>query len=164
MKKITFKRGHYHWKVMYQGAEVGVFHDINNPYVDEARKAYKRKYWTFDGVDGYQGRGKTRLLAIADCIKERKRLFSLADVKQLNEDAGQYFFEKGTMRFFNSCIETGLLKGGYFVTSERAPHGSRKYTARKVDYLNGSIETLGDFNECSTKDGAKDQIKADREG
>jgi hypothetical protein len=159
MKGITFKRGHYHWKVIYKGAEVGIFHDIcsNRPNTGKGR-------WTFNGCDGYTGRGKTRLLAIADCIKERKRLFSLADVKELNREAGQYFFSRDTMRFFNSHIEGALLKGGYFVTSETQNYNTpRKYTARKVDYLNGSISTLGEFNECSTKDGAKYQIKADRD-
>jgi len=153
MKTITFKRGQGHWKVLYQGAEIGCFHDVA-----------RRIVWAFEGVDGYMGRGKTRLLAIADCIKERKRLFSLADVKELNREAGQHFFDRDTMRFFKSTIETGLLKGGYFITGEsQTGYGSnRKYTARKVDYLNGSIKTLGEFNQCSTRDNAKIIINIDR--
>ena len=159
MKEITFKRGYCHWKVLYQGAEVGVFHD--NACREDGDK---RGRWTFDGVDGYLGRGKTRLKAIENCIQERKRLFSLADVKELNREAGQYFFSRDTMRFFKSTIETGLLKGGYFITGEsQSSYASgRKYTARKVDFLNGSIETLGEFHSFSTRDGAKDAIKADR--
>lgn len=164
MDDITFKRGYHHWKAIYKGAEVGVFHDSCNPNRDNKHVTNRSKGWTFNGVDGYDGRGKTRLAAIADCIKERKRLFSLADVKQLNKDAGQYFFSRDTMRFFKSTIETGLLKGGYFITGEsQSGYASdRKYTARKVDYLDGSIKTLRDFNKCLTKEGAKDQIKADR--
>lgn len=159
MKKITFKRGQGHWKVIYQGAEVGAFHDA----ACQERGDTKGR-WTFSGCDGYDGRGKTRLAAITDCIKERKRLFSLADVKELNREAGQHFFDRDTMRFFKSTIETGLLKGGYFITGEsQTGYGSnRKYTARKVDYLNGSIETLGEFNQCSTKDNAKIIINIDR--
>ena len=161
MKGITFKRGHHHWKVIYKGAEVGIFHDItsNRPNKGKGR-------WTFSGCDGYDGRGKTRLQAIADCIKERKRLFSMADVKDLNREAGQYFFSRDTMRFFKSTIETGLLKGGYFIAGESQSGYAegRKYTARKVDFLNGSVETLGDFGNCATKEDAKELIKSDREG
>lgn len=152
MKKITFKRGQGHWKAIYQGAEVGVFHDVSN----------HKGVWCFEGVDGYTGRGKTRLAAIADCIKERKRIFTLADVKELNREAGQYFFSRDTMRFFKCTIETGLFKGGYFITSEQPPHGGRKYTARKVDFLNGSIKTIGEFGKCSTKALAKLDINLDR--
>lgn len=162
MKRITFKRGQGHWKVIYQGAEVGVFHDTCNPKRDKLSKIYKIKDWIFSGCDGYNGRGKTRLKAIESCIQDRKRLFSMADIKELNREAGQYFFERSTIRFFKSCIESGLLKGGYFITSEEPPHGGRKYSARKVDYLNGSIETLSDFCEYSTKEDARDAIKADR--
>ena len=155
MKGITFKRGQGHWKVIYKGAEVGAFHD-------QTKALQHARGWTFCGVDGYTGRGKTRLKAIEHCIQERKRLFSLADVKELNREAGQYFFSRSTMRFFSSCMETGLLKGGYFITSEEPPHGGRKYSARKVDYLNGSIETLSNFCEYRTKEDAKDTIRADR--
>lgn len=155
MNDITFKKGHYHWKAIYQGAVVGTFNDVKDRNLSG---------WTFNGVDGYDGRGKTRLKAIENCIQERKRLFSMADVKELNREAGQYFFSRDTMRFFKSTIETGLLKGGYFITGEsQSGYASgRKYTARKVDYLNGSIETIGEFHSFSTKDGAKDAIKADR--
>jgi len=101
MKGITFKRGHYHWKAIYKGAEVGIFYD-------QTKAEQHARGWVFNGVDEYQGRGKTRLLAIADCIKERKRLFPLADIKQLNKDAGQYFFSRDTMRFFPHVWRRGF--------------------------------------------------------
>ena len=163
MNKITFKRGHCHWKVIYKGAEVGVFHDQCNPNRDNSHKQYRCKDWTFSGVDGYDGRGKTRLLAIANCIKERKRLFSLADVKELNKEAGNYFFSRGAMGFFRSYMETGLLKGGYFVTSEKGEHSARAYTVRKVDYLDGSIDTIGEFEAHRIKEDAKEAIRFDRD-
>lgn len=157
MKRITFKRGQGHWKVIYQGAEVGAFHD-------QTKAQQHARGWTFCGVDGYTGRGKTRLKAIENCMQERKRLFSMADIKELNREAGQYFFSRDTMRFFKSTIVTGLLKGGYFITGEsQSGYGSgRKYTARKVDYLNGSIQTLGEFGKCSTRALAKLNINLDR--
>lgn len=164
MKNITFKRGQGHWKVIYKGAEVGVFHDSCNPKRDKLSKIYKTKDWIFSGCDGYNGRGKTRLKAIENCIQDRKRLFSIADVKELNREAGQHFFDRSTMNFFKSTIETGLLKGGYFITgeSQRGYASGRKYTARKVDFLNGSIKMLDSFACYTSVEAAKMGIKADR--
>ncbi len=43
------------------------------------------------------------------------------------------FFSKGAMSFFNSVIETDLIGGTYFVTSERYKYDAPKeYTIRKV--------------------------------
>lgn len=152
MKDITYKRGYHHWKAFYKGTEIGVFHDITQ----------RNGVWSFCAAYGYSGRGKTRLAAIENCIKERKRLFTLADVKNLNRKSGFHFFDRSTMSFFKSTIETGLLKGGYFITSEKNGNSSRRYTARKVDYLDGSIPTLGQFQEFSTKQLAKLAINIDR--
>ena len=35
---------------------------------------------------------------------------TIADVKQVNKDAGYYFFSRDTMRFFGTQIESALYK------------------------------------------------------
>ena len=62
------------------------------------------------------------------------------------------------MKFFNTKIETSLLKDGYFVTSEDINrNGFRKYKIRRVKNEKGNIETIGDsFNRI---DEAKDIIR-----
>lgn len=76
---------------------------------------------------------------------------SIPALKAAAKNAGSHFFDKGAMRFFNSKIETGMLQGRYFVTSEQFDDESpRLYSARIVtrddDATPGlMIDTLGDF-------------------
>ena len=42
------------------------------------------------------------------------------------------------------------------------PKATLYETARKVDFLNGSIKTIGPFNECFSINEAKSYIKSDR--
>jgi len=84
---------------------------------------------------------------------------TLADVKEANHAAGHHFFERGALRFFNSRMESGLLRGKYFVTSEQGPHGPRMFTIREAR-PDGSIKTVGPFMAFRFKEDAKDAIKA----
>ena len=145
--KITYKKG----QAFYNGTIIGVFHDRRKP-----------NDWFFDAPYGVHG--KTRKEAIENTIKERKRLFTMADVKTLNKECGNHFFDRDTKRFFKSTIETTLLKGGYFITSESQSSYTtgRRYTVRKVDYLDGSIHTVGEFQEHSSKQLAKLAINMER--
>ena len=48
------------------------------------------------------------------------------------------------MKFFDTKIKTSLLKGGYFVTSEKLKDETkRKYKIRKVKNNKGNIKTIG---------------------
>lgn len=69
---------------------------------------------------------------------------SMADVRAANRRAGQHFFDRDTMQFFHSKIESGLLMGRYFITSERPPDAAREYTIREAKD-NGHIDTIGGF-------------------
>ena len=92
-------------------------------------------------------------------MKEKRFNFeTIADVKKANKENGFFWFSKKTMKFFNTKIETSLLKGGYFVTSEDIDNnGFRKYKIRQVKNDKGNIKTIGDsFNRL---DDAKDIIK-----
>lgn len=78
-------------------------------------------------------------------------------IKRKNHDAGHHFFERDTMRFFDSRILSTLYygEGGvYFVTSEKfrghgTPDGPRLYTVRSFDPETGSVDTAGPFNKLS---------------
>jgi hypothetical protein len=96
---------------------------------------------------------------------------TMADVIRINEKKGRYFFSPDTMKFFNSRIESDLIKNKYFVTSEKrsawrdmyghtlAPAGKREFSIRKFNNKTGRIDTIGDFGEFGTKKQALKKIK-----
>lgn len=84
---------------------------------------------------------------------------TISEVKKANKEIGQFFFEKTTMRFFNSRIESGILKGRFFITSERFNEDApRLFTLREVK-PDGKVETLGEFQEFATIQEAKEYLK-----
>ena len=82
----------------------------------------------------------------------------LADFKAQHKAAGGHFFDRGAMQFFNSRVESTLLKGGYFVTSEAYNEdGPRHYAVREVSETDPrDITTYGPFD---TKDEAREAVK-----
>jgi hypothetical protein len=75
---------------------------------------------------------------------------SIAELKELNRANGGCWFEPSSMRFFGSRIESGIIRGRYFITSEQPPHGPRKYSVRSFD-AKGSVDTVGEFCDYTTK-------------
>ena len=77
---------------------------------------------------------------------------SIAELKEANRAAGGHFFDRDSMRFFNSrilpCIYTGP-GGVYFVTSEQHDHESRTFTVRTFSPKTADVNTFGEFNEMS---------------
>lgn len=73
---------------------------------------------------------------------------TIADVRAANQDAGHHFFDRATMQFFASQVESVLYAGRYFVTSEAQPRGNgrgpRKGTVREVNEQ-GHVSTVGEF-------------------
>lgn len=80
---------------------------------------------------------------------------TINDVMRKNREEGQHWFSPATMSFFKSRVETSgdLIKNKYFVTSEKAPSpGSKRlYSIRKFDKETGDVNTVGEFQEYSTK-------------
>lgn len=75
---------------------------------------------------------------------------SINDVKAANEAIGGHFFDPVTMTFFDSRIESEIIDGHLFITSERGWSGApRLYTIRTVDER-GNISTVGDFQAYDT--------------
>lgn len=82
---------------------------------------------------------------------------TMKEVKAANKALGHHFFDTGTMQFFESVIESPLISGQYFVTSEKIPYEERVYSVRRV-LDNGAIETVGDFREHTKKSHALRKI------
>lgn len=74
---------------------------------------------------------------------------TIHEIKQRNKEAGQHFFDKSAMDFFDSRIYK-TTHGFHFTTSERGPSGVRRYSVRVIDWDSGAIETVGDFQQFST--------------
>jgi hypothetical protein len=78
----------------------------------------------------------------------------MGDIKECARECGSHWFEKDTMRFFKSRVGDRAYAdgrgGAYFVSSEKGPHGPRKYTIRKYDPKKCSIETIGKFQQYRT--------------
>ena len=68
---------------------------------------------------------------------------SIAELKALNEKNGGCWFGRGEMRFFGTKIESGILRGHYFI-SANSHHGPRAYTVRSFND-EGDVEAVGDF-------------------
>lgn len=73
-----------------------------------------------------------------------------------HEAADGKWFTPDTMRFFRSRVETGLLAGDHFVSSEQfVPYdgepAARRFTVRRFDKSDTfMVETVGEFQEFDT--------------
>ncbi len=71
----------------------------------------------------------------------KPRLFkTLADVKAANKASDHHFFDRAAMRAFKSRIESGLVGGRFFITSEDFGSG-RVFSVRRAN-TGGSVETI----------------------
>jgi hypothetical protein len=72
---------------------------------------------------------------------------TLNDVKRRSAEAGSHFFDRASMRFFDSRVSARIhpsANGAFFVTSERYESDPRRYTVRYIT-VRGFIRTVGDF-------------------
>lgn len=86
---------------------------------------------------------------------------NITEIKAANKAAGQHWFAPSTLRFFDSRVESKVIAGCYFVTSEKScwNNYSRVYTLRKCE-ADGTIETVSKYGEFLTKKEALDEAKA----
>lgn len=115
------------------------------------------------------------MLALTTPYKNRKHPGSfktMTEVKAANRRIDHHWFDPDAMRFFDTRIETGVIKGKYFITSEQYHHFPcsgqgcfnpqglcypRRYTIR-IAYADGSVDTIGDFQQFATKREARKTI------
>lgn len=84
---------------------------------------------------------------------------TVSQIKAANRAAGQHWFSPSTTAFFKSRVESGVINGRYFVTSECGPDQVRAFTIREAD-ADGSINTVGEFQGYSTAKQAVDAAYA----
>lgn len=85
---------------------------------------------------------------------------SIDEIKAANKAAGQHFFDDETMEFFDSKIESGVISGRFFITSERFMLDPRRYTVREVIGNDGRVVTASEFNRYETQEDAERAIFA----
>lgn len=78
---------------------------------------------------------------------------SMGQLQLANAEAGESFFAPDTMAFFRSRLESDLVAGVYFVTSEQMETdlrggvlGPRTYTVRRA-HEDGRVTTVGAFQQ-----------------
>lgn len=86
-------------------------------------------------------------------------VYSISGVKEKAQSCGSHFFDKSSMRFFNSRIVGGVINHSkdpriaYFVTSEKRDDEPRLYTVRKQ--IGCKIASASKFQEFSSAAAAK---------
>lgn len=94
--------------------------------------------------------------------EEHPRTFTyqtIEDVKAANRQIGGHWFDRSTMRFFNTKIESGLIGGKYFITSERRDDDCpRLFTVREAR-PDGGIGTVGEFQGYQSREDARDAVR-----
>lgn len=88
-----------------------------------------------------------------------KKYKTIAEIKAANHDNDGHFFDRSAMKFFNSKIESGPIKGAYFITSEKYRIGDTKKYSVRYATEKGSIEEAGKFQKFHTKEDARDFIR-----
>lgn len=90
---------------------------------------------------------------------------SVPQMKAAVRNSGSHWFDKNTMRFFNSKIETGILQKRFFISSERQEiTDPKRYTIRYFVRDNNATpaldcHTVGEFEQFETLADAKDYLK-----
>jgi len=75
---------------------------------------------------------------------------SIAAIKRANRALGHHWFDADAMRFFNTVIESGVIDGSRFITSERMEYSDPKRYSVREARGDGSIETVGEFRAYGT--------------
>ena len=86
---------------------------------------------------------------------------TIADIKQKLRAGGNHFFDRDTMRWFGSRVESSLYKNNTFITSEYTgfERTKRAYTVRYYDEAKNTVVDVSGFGAFSTKDAAREFAK-----
>lgn len=78
---------------------------------------------------------------------------SLAEIRARNAAIGHHFFEPSAMRFFRSRCSGAVYPGTrstWFVTSEQFDSDSPRLYSVRVQQIDGTIDTVGEFQQYAT--------------
>ena len=93
-----------------------------------------------------------------EVMAEGGEIKTMADLKAKNKEIGNNFFSPQTMRFFKSKVESSILKGKYFITSEQyGEHASRTFKIRAFR-PDGSIVNNPFDRDFASKESAKEYL------
>lgn len=82
-------------------------------------------------------------------LTQRTRL-TMSQIRTLNKENGHTWFDKGSMRWFNTSLPRKILKYNIFITSEYMDNAElKKYSLRICSVKNGAVETIGEFNKMT---------------
>ena len=85
---------------------------------------------------------------------------TMLEAKAIYKATGSHFFDKDTIEFWGSKIESELYKNRCFITSENNfDSTARFYTVRRFSEDFKSIDTIGEFQAYKTKEEAQAAIK-----
>lgn len=88
---------------------------------------------------------------------------NIHDVKECAQICKSHFFERATMKFFNSRVSDTAYQdgrgGAYFTTSEKGPNGVRGYSVRHYDPERCGVETVGKFQGYRSMEAAQTAAK-----
>jgi hypothetical protein len=71
--------------------------------------------------------------------KVDKKLFhSLTELKAFHKEQGGHWFDRNSMKYFNTKIESSLIAGKYFIYSNKMPYYDRYYKIAEA-YPSGNI-------------------------
>lgn len=85
----------------------------------------------------------------------------LDQVVEASRANGHHWFSPDTMRYFGTRLESPLIQGRWFITSECQDDATmpRMYTVRLVTDDRGTIETVGEFMAYATLAEAQTAIR-----
>jgi len=84
-------------------------------------------------------------------------------IKNNNKQNNRCFFDRPTMKFFNSKIESKLYADNTFITSERENHQlPKKYTIRIALDNGKEIENIGEFQKFESLISAREYRKTEQ--
>lgn len=83
---------------------------------------------------------------------------TMDDVRAANRAIKQQWFSGGAMKFFNSRVETELIRGRYFITSEMMYNDTDKKFSIRAVKPNGEIEDISEFQEYATLEEATEDL------
>jgi hypothetical protein len=81
------------------------------------------------------------------------------DVRSANRKIGNHWFDRGTLKFFNTKIESGLIGGRYFITSERYDETQPRLYSIRIARPDGTIGTVGDFQGYTSREDAREAVR-----
>lgn len=94
-------------------------------------------------------------------MSKDKRFESMEQFKAHNAAQGYHYFSKETMRWWKSKVESTMIAGQYFLTSEDDWRGNRIYCVREA-LEDGRVKTIK--SHLPSKDAAKEYLADYRAG